>query len=125
MPTQEIPRSEWVSFFNDFSNRHRGWLVTLEIMTADLGDQTEVRDLPLEGITAELNERGADHIQIVAGRSPDSHLSDTIPAPRRVWLKQSEQMTDEALEIETEGEKALLRFRTPIPPEFVDGILTI
>jgi hypothetical protein len=124
MPTQEILRSEWGTFFDSFSNRHRGWLVTLEIMNPEIGDQTVARDMPLEGITAELNEQGADEIEIVVGSQPDSHVSDTVVAPSNVWLKSTEEGADEALEIQGETKTALIRFRSAVRPEFVDGILT-
>jgi hypothetical protein len=124
MPTQEITRSEWPAFFGSFSNRHRGWLVTIEIMNPEIGDQTLARDLPLEGITAELSENGADEIEIVAGSKPDSHVSDTVTGPTNVWLKSSEEGADEALEIQAENKTALIRFRSVIRPECVDGILT-
>jgi hypothetical protein len=92
-------------------------------MNQEIGDQTEVRDLPLNGITAELNECGGDEIEIVAGRQPDKHISDTIVAPRKVWLKSSDEGADEALEIQGINVTALIRFRSAIPPELVDGIL--
>jgi hypothetical protein len=115
MPTREIPRQEWISFFDRFSDTHRGWPVTLEMMADDLGDQTEIRDLPLEGISAELRATGAAEIQIVAGNQPDRHINDTIVNPSRVWLKQGGQPADDVLEIESETRTALIRFRSSIP----------
>ncbi|HEV8485285.1 MAG TPA: DUF5335 family protein [Blastocatellia bacterium] len=124
MPTRKITRREWMSFFDSFSNQHRGWLVTIEIMDPEIGDQTLARDLPLEGITAELNEQGADEIEIVVGRQPGSHVSDTVVAPRNVWLKSTEEGADEALEIQGEKKTVLIRFRSAVRLESVDGILT-
>jgi hypothetical protein len=92
-------------------------------MSPDIGDQTEVRDLPLEGITAELKVSGADEIEIIAGRRPDQHVSDTILGPKKVWLKSSDEGADETLEIEGTNATALIRFRSLIPPELDDGIL--
>jgi Family of unknown function (DUF5335) len=124
MPTREIPRSEWVAFFNSFSNQHQGWLITVQIMNPEIGAQTLARNLPLDGITAELNDQRLDQIEIVAGRQPDSHVSDTIVAPKNVWLKSSEEGADEAIEILGENKTVLIRFRSVIRPEYVDGILT-
>ena len=124
MPTREIPRSEWVVFFDSFSNQHHGWLVTVEIMNSEIGDQTMARNLPLEGITAELNDEGPDEIEIVVGNKPDSHVSDTVVAPKNIWLKSSEEGADEALEILGENKTVLIQFRSVIRPEFVDSILT-
>lgn len=120
MPTQKIERREWMEFFDQFSRRHRGWLVTLEVLETDLGDQIEARELPLEGITAELKDSG-DEIEIIAG-SPDAHVSHTITRPERVWLKQTEEGADETLEIESESGAVLLRFRSAVLPEMVDGL---
>ncbi|MCI0489249.1 MAG: DUF5335 domain-containing protein [Blastocatellia bacterium] len=123
MPTEEIPRDEWVAFFDSFSHRHEGWLVTIEVFGADLGDQIQARDLPLEGITAELDDDGGGEILILAGRKPDSHISHTVSAPARVWLKQTRQRADEVLDIESEDMRVLIRFRSALPPEMVDGIV--
>jgi Family of unknown function (DUF5335) len=122
MPTREIQRNEWVSFFDSFSSRHRGWLVTVEIMDPEIGDQTEARDLPLEGITAELNERGPDQIEIIVGNQADRHVSNTVVDPRQVWLKSSDEGADEVLEIKGENETVLIRFRSAMLPELVDGL---
>jgi len=122
MPTREIQSKEWVRFFDSFSNRHRGWLVTLEIMDPEIGDQTKARDLPLEGITTELNERGPDNIEIVVGSQPDRQVSETIVNPKEVWIKSSDEGADEVLEIKGEKETVLIRFRSAILPELVDGL---
>ena len=117
MPTREVSRAEWPAFFDSFSSTRRGWRVTIEILTPDLGDQTEVRDLPLDGITAELNENGPDQIEIVVGSRPDQHVSNTIIDPIRVWAKQNDQEADEALEIESESRTVLIRLRSPMRAE--------
>jgi hypothetical protein len=122
MASQEVPREQWAEFFDSFSQRHQGWLVTVEILGPDIGDQVEARALPLEGITAELNGDEEDEIDIFVGTRPDSHVTHKINAPLHVRLKQTEQGADEALEIESEGVAALLRFRSAIQPELVDGI---
>ena len=122
MPTREIQRNEWVSFFNSFSSRHLGWLVTVEIMDPEIGDQTEARDLPLEGITAELNERGPDQIEILAGNQADRHVSNSVVDPKQVWLKSSDEGADEVLEIKGENATVLIRFRSAVLPELVDAL---
>jgi hypothetical protein len=122
MPTLEIPREEWTTFFDSFSNRHRGWLVTLEILDPEIGDQTEAHDLPLEGITAELNQRGADQIEVVVGSKADSHLSDTIADPWEVWLKSTDEGADDVLEIKAKNKTTLIRFKSTILPEMVDAL---
>jgi hypothetical protein len=122
MPTEEIPRKEWATFFDGFSQRHQGWLVTVEVLGPDIGDQVEARELPLEGITAELSDSGEDEVEIFVGTNPDSHVSHKITAPEHVYLKQTEQGADEALEITSKEMAAIIRFRSAVPPELVDGL---
>ena len=122
MPTKEIQRNEWVSFFDSFSSRHQGWLVTVQIMDPEIGDQTEARDLPLEGITAELNERGPDQIEIIIGNQADRHVTNTVVDPRQLWLKSNDEGADEVLEIKGENETVLIRFRSAMLPELVDAL---
>src|SRR5205814_26860 len=121
MPTKEIPRDEWASFLDSFSQQHQGWLVTLEVIAPEIGAQEEASNLPLEGITSSgSNEHKT--ISISVGNVPSNHLTHTVNDPTWLWLKQTPQGADEALEIEsTDGVKTLLRFRSAMPAEMVDG----
>jgi len=122
MSTQEIPREEWQSFFEVFSRQHEGWLATLELLGSDIGAQEEAHELPLEGLSVESDEAKA--IVISLGRSPQYHVTHTISRPEHVWLEQTPEGANAALEIESRGDsKALLRFRSPILPELVDGVV--
>jgi len=124
MPTQEIPRQEWNNFFDSFSRQHQGWLATLEIFGAEIGAQEEAHELPLEGVSIASGTNEPEAIAISIGKSPENHLSHTIAKPARVWLEQTDEGANAALEIESEDEtKTLLRFRSPVPPEFVDGVV--
>jgi hypothetical protein len=121
--TKEIPSDEWMSFLDSFSLQHQGWLVTVEVIAPEIGAQEEASNLPLEGITSsESNEHKS--ISISVGNQPSNHLTHTVNAPIRLWLKQTAQGADEALEIEsTDGVKTLLRFRSAMPAEMVDGLI--
>jgi Family of unknown function (DUF5335) len=122
MPTREIPKNEWVPFFNSFADRHQGWLVIVEEIGADLGDQIEAEELPLEGISADLKDN-EDVITITVGGTPDELVHHAIEQATRVWLKQTDEGADEALQIEAaDGRKTLVTFRAPVLPETLDGI---
>ena len=121
MSTQEIVRQEWQAFFDRFSRQHQGRLVTVEMLGPDLGDLVEARQLPLEGITVEPGDGGETKIEIIIGERPDSHISHTVTAPKRIWLKQTEEGADDALEIESEDHAVLLRF-SAVRAEAVEGL---
>jgi hypothetical protein len=124
MATQEIPRDEWTTFLDIFSQQHEGWLSTVEILGADIGAQEEVHDLPLEGITAAPTDSPPETIAISLGKDPEDHVTHTINKPTRVWLEQTSEGANAALEIESADEvKTLLRFRSTLPADMVDGIV--
>ena len=123
MPTREIPKSEWRTFFESFSLQHKGWLVSIEVLGTDIGAQVEARDLPLAGITAIADSQSGDSLQIFVGESADVHLSHTVAQPDYVAIKQTEEGADEALEIKSEdGMITLVRFRSAMPVEMVDSL---
>jgi uncharacterized protein DUF5335 len=124
MTTQEISREEWPAFFDTFSRQHEGWLATLEIFAPDVGAQEEAHELPLEGISISSEGKGNDAIAISLGKIPEGHVTHTIVKPEHVWLEQTSGGANAALEIESENEnKTLLRFRSALPPEMVDGLV--
>jgi hypothetical protein len=124
MPTLEIPRDQWVSFFDSFSGKHDGWLVTVEVIGPDVGDQKEAKELPLVGINADLKDN-EDFVNITVGRLPKDRMMHTVADAARVWLKQSNEGADEALEIESrDGTKTLVTFRAAVLPDSLDGITT-
>ena len=124
MPTQEIPRDEWKTFLDSFSRQHEGWLATLEVFGPEVGAQEEAHELPLEGVSVASEADKSESIAISMGKMPEDHISHTITKPEHVWLEKTDDGADAALEIESEDEtKTLLRFRSPVPPEFVDGVV--
>jgi hypothetical protein len=125
MPTQEIPREDWSKFFDVFSRQHEGWLATLEIFSPDVGAQEEAHELSLEGISIASGGSEADAIAISLGKTAEDHVTHTITKPKHVWLEQTSEGANAALEIESENQtKSLLSFRSALPPEMVDGIVT-
>lgn len=122
MQTIEIPQKEWTRALDEFSAVHDGWLVSLELLSPDLGVQPQVRDLPLLGVTAEA--RGyAPVITISAARSDGELFTHLIEGPTHVRIERTDEGADAALQIESaEGTAAILRFRKAALPATVDGI---
>lgn len=122
MSTREVKRDEWTSFFDVFSKQHEGWIATLEVFGDQFGAQQEAVELPFEGISIAEDERQSLIINL--GKTSEDHVSHTIERPRQVWLRQTEEGANDSLEIVEDGnQKTLLRFRSPMRPELVDGIV--
>jgi len=124
MQTKEIPKDEWTAFFDGFSRKHEGWLVNLEIFGSEIGAQVQHRELTFGGITDEWDEIGGNRIFVMTGGKPDDHITHCIIRPTQVSLEQTEDGADAALAIKSaDGTTALLRFRSPMLPEWVDGVV--
>lgn len=124
MKTKEIPREEWGTFFDNFSRQHEGWLATLEILGTEIGAQVEERELPLKGIVDEWDEVEGSEIMIMVGMKRDDHITHRIGNATQVSLEQTDEGTDAALAIRSaDGTTALLRFRKPMLPELVQGMV--
>lgn len=122
---REIPREECAEFLASFSRQHEGWLVTVEVLGEEIGAQVEAEGKPLGGITAELKDGGGDLISITVGRTPEERVTHNIAAPTHVRIEQAESGADMALQIESsEGATTLVRLRSAMLPEMVDGIIT-
>ena len=123
MPTEAIPREQWNNFFDSFSRQHEGWLATLEVFGNDLGAQQEARELPLSGISlSSAKDEGS--IALSLGKEPEDHVTHIIYEPEQVWVETTSDGVNAALEIESKDQtKTLLRFRSPVLPELVDGVV--
>lgn len=121
MVTREIPPGEWKEFFDEFTRRHEGWLVTVENF-GDLGAQVEEHGRPLKGIVAE-QKAGSSEIEILTGDSPDETLTHVVAHPTRVRIEETSKGAESALEIQSRDEgTTLVRFRSAVLPENVDGV---
>jgi Family of unknown function (DUF5335) len=122
--TTEIPRQDWISFFDSFSLQHDRWLVSLELSAVGPDLQVQAHDIPLQGISADLKEPGADTIMIRVGSAAGGYLTHWIRHPARVILEQTPEGADIAIVIESgRGASSRLRFRSPLLAEQLDGIL--
>jgi Family of unknown function (DUF5335) len=66
--TEELGAERWAEYFDAFVRRSGGLLVTIEVMSEELGDQTDVERLPLQAIGYDPKENVLEIS--VGGRSP-------------------------------------------------------
>jgi hypothetical protein len=120
MTTRQIYHERWQSFFNRFSKEHEGWPTTVHLLDAERGERPEATALPLIGISYEPrgSERGS--IELMLG-GVEGNFMRIIPSPERVWLRESADAADTALEIEgMHGPKTLIRFGSPGLPQLAE-----
>lgn len=121
MATREIPRQEWVRFFDSFSQVHAGWFVTVEVLGPSVGDQIEASETRLFGIGADVRDDKSE-IEITVGVTPEAHLRHIVSEASRVYLKTDEEGADEVLEIEAVDATTLILFQKPRRPEELDAV---
>jgi hypothetical protein len=122
MQTIEIQPGRWPQALAEFSALHEGWLVSVDILSPEIGAQPELRDLPLRGVVAEPARIGG-MITISAAQLDGQHITHTIHSPTRVRLERTDKGADAAMQIESmEGITTILRLKTPAAPETVDGM---
>ena len=117
----EIAHNQWTAYLDSFSRSHMDWLVAVEIRSPE-GRLMVVEERPLKGVSLDSAE-GIDRAYIQVGGGPEARLTHTIERPVRITLKQSQSGAHEGLEIAmANGTTTVIRFRTTIQPETLDGI---
>lgn len=120
---REIPRDEWVEYLDGFSRQHEGWLVTVEVVGCEIGAQVEAEEMALARITADLKS-GEDVISIILGKGLTERVTHNVARPTHLRIEQTGSGADLALQIESDGgATTLVRFRSAVLPEMVDGVV--
>jgi hypothetical protein len=121
---KEIPEREWIRFLDEFSLAHEGWLVSIDVYEPDQSGATEAVEQPLVGVTA---DRGGEtpSVSVVVGRDGEE-LTRLIHGVRGVRINRTEDGAEQALEIEDrDGRITVVRFRSAVRPETVDGVVAV
>jgi hypothetical protein len=119
MATRDIARESWKEFFDGFSRRHQAWLVDVEVLGSDIGAQLEAEDLPLEGISADHNNKDISIALLRDGKV----IEHFVTKPERVRVEE-EGGAEVAIEIDSSsGPTTIVTFRAAASPEEVDGLL--
>ena len=123
MKRREIAPEEWREFFESFNGQHEGWLVEVERFEEFLDESVEThhRDGALRGVQLEDPPDGS--IALAVDDKQSGHLeTESIESPQRIFLEQTEDDVDAGLEIDGAQSCLILRFRSPMRPDMVDGM---
>lgn len=115
MEIQDIPASQWPELLDQFSRRHHGQDVHVEILGPDIGLHQQADRIPLLGVIAELSSSEDQRIDVMAGAPGGALISHAIDHPSRIRLCEWNDGVSAELEIESRG-GYLTRVRVG-PPE--------
>jgi hypothetical protein len=105
-----VPRTEWQAFFDRMSKALVGTRAEIEVASLDLGDQIVAEWVPLVGITYDSRD---DLLDVALERT-----SHEILHPTMIAVEESATGLASVAVVDAEGERQVIRFRTPIslPP---------
>ena len=120
-----IPETEWLSFCEQFTRQHHGWLVSLhQLPTAELDSASPAALFTGEQPLQEVREGNhAQHAELIItvgeGRDETSFLIEDAIAVYALRRNDAHR----GLRIDCRsGTSTLLEFRVPAAPELLDGL---
>ena len=117
----EIDPHEWISFLDSFSRQHEGWLASIEVATP-AGKLTEAVNQRLRGVSIDHAD-GKQRAYVEVGDTPDACLTHVVYGPTRIRFKRTRTGAHQGLEIvSADGSTTIVRFRSAMLPEMLDGI---
>jgi hypothetical protein len=112
--TQELAADRWAEYFDALAQRSDGHLVTIEVMSEQLGDQTDVERLPLQAIGYDPKD---DLLEVsVGGRSTRYPvvLRHFISSPQTVSVEEVAGSSPSAILVtDASGVRTLIRLFEP------------
>lgn len=118
---RDVPHEEWREFLDSFSRQHLDWLVTVELVTGT-GRLVAIEERPLQGISFDrADDKERAYIQV--GGTPDEHFTHIVDTPTSLRFEQTQTGAHEGVEITSaDGTITVVRFRSAMRPEALDGI---
>jgi len=106
----QVPRDEWLSFFDDFAHDNQGRLINLETFGTTVGDERLAEGVPLLSINYDPQGKG-DVLRIATGRR-EVVYEHRIASPKEVWVADDQEGRGKAMEIIGEnGDHTVVSFR--------------
>ncbi len=96
MICQEISRSQWKDFLDQFSRLHHGQAAEIESASVDMA-WPHARDLPLLGVSLE-----GERIEILAGQAAGANIGHAVERPLRLRASEWNDGVSAMLEIASE-----------------------
>jgi hypothetical protein len=115
--SEELSRQSWQDFLESLTKEHAGTNVTMELLSADYGDQYEAEQLPFTYIEYDPK----DDVVIIAVGGRDSRypvLRHIIARPQKVLVAAELPDTGPAVEVTGgDGSQTLITFHRPFALE--------
>ena len=110
MQTREIEKGNWQGFFDQVSRALRGKLIQIEVDSLELGAQTELDKLSLNGLTYDRR----DDAFIIS----TEEIEHVIHSPQQIFATDGSEGMNSLEICAADGTRQILRFTEPLalPP---------
>ncbi len=116
-----IPSTEWKEFLEAFTERHRGWLVRMEIHDFETGEDVGSKYMPLDSVELDTEDSANPRINVTV-EADQKIIKHVLFRPSRLTLQLSQDGADESLNIQSLNTSTTIRFRAAVLPDVVDGV---
>jgi hypothetical protein len=116
-----VPFEEWKEFLDSFTERHRGWLVRLEIHDLETEENVGSEFLPLHTVELDTEDLKNPRINITVG-ADDKLVKHVLFRPSHLILHLSPEGADESLNVLSLNTSTTIHFRAAVLPDVVDGV---
>jgi Family of unknown function (DUF5335) len=110
MSTVSIPREQWSDFLDNFSQRHAGWLASLETHDIETGETVSSRYMPLENIVLDTEDARNPRINVTV-ESDNKLIKHVFFRPTHVALELWRDGENESLHVQSLNTSTTVRFR--------------
>jgi Family of unknown function (DUF5335) len=121
MSNVAVPAEEWKEFLDSFTDRHRGWLVRMEIHDLETEETVQSQFMPLHSIELDTEDLNNPRINITVG-ADDKLVKHVLFRPSRLILSLSTEGADESLSVQSLNTSTSIHFRAAVLPDVVDGV---
>jgi hypothetical protein len=112
--TQELDAERWVEYFDSLAPSIDGLLVTIEVMSEQLGDQLDVERLPLQAIGYDPKDNVLEVAVGGRGVRYPILLRHFISSPQTVSVEESSPLSPRAILVtDASGVRTLIRLFEP------------
>jgi hypothetical protein len=115
--TVDLVAERWTEYFDSIADSIEGSTVTIEVISAELGDQVDAERLPLAAIGYDPKD---DAVEISLGGRDRRYpvvLWHFIFNPQTISIEESSPLTPEAILVtDASDTKTLIRLYEPAPP---------
>ena len=114
----EIPANDWERFLESFTKQHQGWIASVATVSEKRTSMQAIA-CRVQRITSE-----ASQIRFSMECERGNRIEESVTKPVRLVFKRDEEGAHQGLDVvSSDRSVTMLRFRAPVRPEILDGVL--